>query len=227
MSTNDNMAVWKKVCKTDPAYTKVKSDRGRSLTSITPQYQLQMATDTFGPYGKGFGFERCDIEEREIMGVWVAVVKAVFFFVDSEGRHTFPVNNTWTMQAGKRGAEYLDIDYAKKAETNTMSKALSKLGFGADVFMGQFDDHDYVEQARNESALAKAENKIEVIAEQEKQHREWVETTIRVLETSVNMHELETLFKKVVRKANLTKDTVSIAKFNTAKDKRKAELEAQ
>lgn len=226
--TKNNMGIWDQVKKTDPEFTK-KSGFGRSFTSISPQYQLQEATKVFGPYGKGFGFESCDIELFNDLDAKLAFVKAVFFFVDEDGRHTFPINNTWSIMAGsaKKGTLHVDEDFAKKAETNTMSKALSKLGFSADVFMGQFDDIDYVNHVTNETALTKAENKIDEIAKQEAEHREWVETTIRVIESSVSLHELESVFKKVVRKAKLTNDTTSIAKFDNAKNKRKSQLAEQ
>jgi disulfide oxidoreductase YuzD len=34
----------------------------------------------------------------------------------------------------------LDTDFAKKVETDTLTKALSKLGFSADVFLSKFED---------------------------------------------------------------------------------------
>ena len=44
----------------------------------------------------------------------------------------------------------VDADFAKKIETDALTKALSKLGFNADVFMGRFDDHKYVEEINAE-----------------------------------------------------------------------------
>ena len=41
-------------------------------------------------------------------------------------------------------------DFAKKVETDTLTKALSKLGFNADIFLGKFDDTKYVEQMKQE-----------------------------------------------------------------------------
>jgi len=220
------MKIWDQVKKTDPSYTK-DSKFGRKVTSISPQYQIQEATKIFGPYGKGWGFESCDLDMSHLDTLSLVLVKAVFFYMIDGEKSTFVINNSWPIKVVKKKGQdpSPDEDFAKKAETNTMSKALSRLGFSADVFMGQFDDHDYVQAVANESALANAENKIEEIAKQEKEHRDWVETTVRVLSTAGTMHELEMVFKKSVRKANLTSDTVSVAKFDNAKNKRKAELE--
>ena len=38
------------------------------------------------------------------------------------------------------------VEFIKKLETNTISKALSRLGFGADVFLGKFDDSRYIQE---------------------------------------------------------------------------------
>ena len=43
-----------------------------------------------------------------------------------------------------RNQTMVDADFAKKIETDALTKALSKLGFNADVFMGRFDDTKYV-----------------------------------------------------------------------------------
>lgn len=219
---SNNMTIWDQVKKTDPKHTKKVTQRG-GYTSISPQYQTQEATKIFGPYGMGWGFESIKLNMDHVEALGLCMVEAVFFYVIDDKRNSFPIHNAWSVKQGSK----IDPDFAKKAETNTMSKALSKLGFSADVFMGQFDDHDYVQAVTNESNLANAEDKIEEAAKQEREHQEWVTTTIRVLETAVNMHELQTLFKSVVRKANLIQDTVSVAKFDNAKNKRKAELEQQ
>ena len=52
----DNMHIWNQVCETDPDYTKEVGYRG-GFTSITPQYQKQRMTETFGPCGVGWGAE--------------------------------------------------------------------------------------------------------------------------------------------------------------------------
>ena len=44
----------------------------------------------------------------------------------------------------------IDDNFAKKLETDTLTKALSKLGFNADIFLGKFDDIRYVEDLNKE-----------------------------------------------------------------------------
>ena len=69
----------------------------------------------------------------------------VFYFPGGE----FPI--TSSISAYKDGAMTKpDADFAKKVETDALTKALSKLGFNADVFMGMFDDHKYVQMMQEE-----------------------------------------------------------------------------
>ena len=216
-----NLELWDSVKTTDPDYTKYVSQRG-GYTSISPQYQMQCATDKFGPYGKGWGFESIELD-MSLLEQGLTLVKAVFFYVLEGERHTFPINNSWPINFGAK----VDSDFAKKAETNTMSKALSKLGFSADIFMGEFDNPDYVEAIVNEFALEKAEDKIEEKAKQQDEYNEWAANSGDLLSKCQSMNELQKLFTGMVRKASLYKDQASIKKFTNIKDKRKAELEQE
>jgi uncharacterized short protein YbdD (DUF466 family) len=51
-----------------------------------------------------------------------------------------------------RAETMVDADFAKKMETDALTKVLSKMGFNADVFMGRYDDNKYVEQMTREHA---------------------------------------------------------------------------
>jgi len=219
----ENLELWEKVCKTDPQYTKHVAQRG-GYTSISPQYQIKEATEHLGPYGQGWGFESCDLDFSQLEATSLVIVKAVFFY-ELNGRHTFPINNSWPVKVGSGDKARVDPDFAKKAETNTMSKALSKLGFGADVFLGEFDNPDYLEVVQKEYALEKAENKLEEKARQEQQYKEWFDASLATISRCGSMPELRGAYQSLVRKANLTKDETAIKAFTKAKDARKTELE--
>lgn len=215
-----NLKLWDAVKETDKEFTKKVNQRG-GYTSITPQYQMQEATKQFGAYGLGWGFESIDMDYSAIESLGLVIVKAVFFFVLDGERGSFPINNTWPVKQGAK----IDSDFAKKAETNTMGKALSKLGFNADIFMGQFDDPDYVEEVTNKKKLEKAENKID---EQEKQDKEWAEWKHRELQSYSlipNLDALKAVYTKHVRKIKLHGDEQAIITFTRFKDDRKKELE--
>jgi hypothetical protein len=56
-----------------------------------------------------------------------------------------------------------DADFAKKVETDALTKGLSKLGFNADVFMGLYDDHKYVQEMQVEFSKEPAADHSSVI----------------------------------------------------------------
>lgn len=143
----DPMAVWSAVCQTDPAHTKTVSF-GRKFTAISPTSQSLAATRLWGPEGGAWGVENvryeretfddgsvlavCTIDLRHPQGVVQAVRAAEEYYVK-----------------GKKGWR-LDVDAWKKVRTSARSKALSQLGFNADVFLGGFDDQAYVRHRTEE-----------------------------------------------------------------------------
>lgn len=140
----DNLKLWNEVCETDPTHTKLVTF-GRSFTSINAQYQLKQATKAFGKYGDKWGiksieYEFIDLDKSQKM----ALVKAMFFTDNTD--NCFPVSTSILVQAWDKKNSCLRVDdeFAKKAETDITTKALSKLGFSADVFLGQYDDNRYV-----------------------------------------------------------------------------------
>ena len=219
-ANENNLELWGMVCATDPAHTKFVNQRG-GYTSVKPQYQILEATKVFGSYGKGWGFEKIDMDYSNIESLGLVFVKAIFFYVQNGKKETFPINNSWSARQGAR----IDPDFVKKAETNTMSKALSKLGFSADIFMGEFDDPNYVEEVRNEKALEKAENKEEEQRKQELEWNEWKAKEIKAYDLIPNLDALKSVFTGHIRKVKRRGDDPAILSFTRAKDKRKEELE--
>ncbi len=151
---SDNLALWKRREKTDPNYTKHVGKRG-GFTAIDAQWQTQQATEEWGPYGQGWGLTdlRWDyIRDAEFGEPLEICLEAIFYYgrdykKGEQGRDTdgaFPISSDMPYKPGD--------ECRKKLMTDCQSKALSKLGFSADVFMGRFDDNRYVEQRKAEVA---------------------------------------------------------------------------
>ena len=142
MEVNNNLSLWNKVEKTNPKYTKKAKVGGMSITAIAPQYQIMMVTEQFGTYGKTWGFKNIQLDYSLIEKYDMVVFKGTFFFPEGQfeiiNSYKLFINNAKTM---------LDDNFAKKIETDTLTKAISKLGFNADIFMGKFDDVRYVQEA--------------------------------------------------------------------------------
>jgi hypothetical protein len=149
----DNLELWKKVESTDPKYTK-EVGYGRKFTSINAQYQVMNATEQFGKYGQGWGIEYIDYETIFDLphGEVLVLAKATFFYWDDNNRASFPISSTIKMVSynATKDTLHLDDEWAKKIETDITTKALSKLGFNADVFLGRYDDNRYVSQKKEE-----------------------------------------------------------------------------
>jgi len=142
-----NLDLWNKVCKTDPKHTKAANVRGNKITAIAPQYQILKATEEFGPYGKTWGFKDISIDFGLASMNGVILFKGIFFYPDGE----FPIISSIGAYIDNAKTK-ADNDFAKKVETDALTKALSKIGFNADVFMGLFDDHKYVAELKAEKA---------------------------------------------------------------------------
>tara|TARA_R110000744_G_scaffold71312_2_gene143649 strand:+ start:22199 stop:22813 length:615 start_codon:yes stop_codon:yes gene_type:complete len=138
------MKLWNSVCKTDPAHTKHVAQRG-GFTAIDAMYQIQTATEQFGPVGIGWGWD-FDLSYPE-NGTVVAMVTLW------HGN-----KNQTVKQVGQKslGANRADEDAVKKAVTDGLTKCLSYLGFNADVFLGKFDDNKYVAEMKVAHAPAPA-----------------------------------------------------------------------
>ena len=214
-----NLELWSKVDKTDLDFCKKVNQRG-GYTAIAPQYQLKKATEIFGPYGKGFGLCESDFDYTIFELTGVVTHKAKFFYLDNGERVEFPISNA--IQA--KTAKYFDTDFAKKVETNTVSKALSKIGFNADVFMGMFEDDQYLYDLSNEQRVEKAADKDQEKAEQAKALYEDVKKTIQQMNESTTLSMLEGLYKAMVRRVG-DKDKTLTIKLTKAKDEAKARLE--
>ena len=162
METKNNLELWNKVEKTNPKYTKKAKVGGMNITAISPQFQVMNATEQFGSYGSKWGFRNIVLdysitntpillsvldwntkqttEVKSILGL--VGFKATFFYPEGE----FEITNSIKIFTDNKHSK-IDDNYAKKLETDALTKALSKLGFNADIFLGKFDDVRYVEEA--------------------------------------------------------------------------------
>lgn len=179
-AADDKMHIWKRVCETDPAFTKEVGFRG-GFTSIVPQYQKQIMTEEFGPCGTGWGAEAEWFEiERDPDNI-VVKCKLHAWYRDKGGdiRYMLPVQGK--AMARDNGREDLDSD--KKCFTDALSKAVSAIGVNADVFLGQFDDPEYIEHIHRKKAgpaTADQLKQIKAIAKA-KEDKDWLKKVFKFL----------------------------------------------
>lgn len=222
----NNMKLWSQVEKTDLQFTKTVNQRG-GYTAISPQYQLMKATEVFGPYGSGFGLSESELGFELLESTGLVIHKAKFFYVLNGVRSEFPIHNAIEAAKTTKNGRWVDVDFAKKVETNTVSKALSKLGFNADVFMGLMEDNSYVQDLQNEMALQKADDKDQEIVNQRLQYEQWKTDEAQAYDLLNTLTALQTVYTGHIRKCKRHNDESGMVMFKGLMEKRKAELEAQ
>lgn len=157
-----NLDIWNKAEITDPKYTKPYQGKGGFKgNAINATWLAKQATDQFGPIGLGWGVKV--LKEQIIDGPNDEKLHSLhvelWYVVDGRRASIEHFGQTILVGKNKNGA-FIDEDAPKKSLTDAMSKALSLLGFGADVHLGLYDDNKYVDYADR------------IHAERERQERE-------------------------------------------------------
>lgn len=234
---NANMSIWSQVEKTAPEATKAAKVNGQQITSISGQHMVKRATEVFGPVGIGWGWTVA--EERFDQGGEIRTEDKTQI-IGHEVGHTVRIK-LWFMQGDKRGEleQYgctpftykskwgvtTDTEAPKKSLTDAIKKGLAMLGFSADIFLGLYDDRDYVAERHEEAALDQAENKEAEMERQRGERLEWLKASIEALDTALTMHELNALHTKFVRSAQRRREDKFVTRLARHYDERKATLE--
>ncbi len=137
-NANDNLAIWDRVKETPPQHTKKVEYGARRFTAVDAYYQIRRATELWGPLGIGWGY---DVDLLEKDDCYLADFR---LWYRSGERKSEPIRVFGIESKFDKTKQKLDLDAPKKAVTDALTKALSYLGFSADVFLGRYDDNRYV-----------------------------------------------------------------------------------
>lgn len=152
----ETLNLWEKVCTTDPKYTKAFTRGGGfSGTAINATYLIRKATELWGPLGGKWGYE---VVESEFVPSPAGEVIHVLRIKFRHPEGSFESFGQTTFAGKNKNGLYTDEEAPKKSLTDAVTKALSMLGFSADIHMGMYDDHKYVAQVKKE--LAETERKM-------------------------------------------------------------------
>lgn len=138
----DNMKLWDAVSTSNPQYLKKVSFGQRSFTAIDPQYQVMKATEAFGPVGQGWGWKN-ETRFINLSNGDTAVVADVTIWHGSDEYSFGPFSGCRKFFDAAKGR--MAEDAPKMAITDGLTKALSHLGFNADVFLGKMDGNKYAD----------------------------------------------------------------------------------
>ena len=135
-----NLNLWLSVEKTNPAHTrKAPSKFGKTINTIDAMHQIRNVTEQFGPVGSKWSYT-VEYDYPTLGNIMMVIAKVT----------VTTVHGSFGPVAGARAMINLDApkaktndDAPKMALTDGLTKAISHLGFNADVFLGKFDDNKY------------------------------------------------------------------------------------
>ncbi|HDN7442721.1 TPA: hypothetical protein P2B73_000936 [Salmonella enterica subsp. enterica serovar Bovismorbificans] len=260
---SDNLELWKDVFKTDERFTTAFSVNGGG-TSINGTYMTMIATREFGPKGIGWGVdileERFDngapitrtVKGTDGNNTWQLIPDGVGGIL-TEKHHIIKIR-LWYIRNGVRGEEisfgctpYIysskhglicDGEATKKSLTDATKKALSALGFCADIFMGLYDNQEYRQKNKAEFALKNASENAEDAARVRQELDDKLTRVANTLASAVSENEINKVYSSIAREAEVhRKDAEAkgdtqharylagrLRRLTTIKDERIAEL---
>lgn len=239
--SEQNMQIWSKVDKTDTRFTKKAKVNGQDITSLSGTAMVMKATELFGPVGIGWGWKI--VEERFDEGHEIFIGEGdKRACIGREIGHTVKIA-LWFMQEEKRGEieqygctryQYktsygmtTDGEAPKKSLTDAIKKALSMLGFSADVFLGLFDDQDYVKALEDEQAIETAEDKVAEEERQKQERLDYIASVIESLKTAKTPKELKSFHDVAVRRLTLRNDTKAVTRIVREYDDQKTRFDQE
>jgi len=222
---NDNLKLWDSVSKTDTTATKTSNQGGRQQTSIDGYWMIKQATDKFGCLGIGWGYDV--IEERWDDGAMVPIKQddgstrleqskthtiklKLWFILDGNRGEVTQYGHTQAIYKSKYGISD-DGEAPKKSLMDAIKKSLSMLGFCSDIFMGMFEDREYLSQLETEQAIAKAENKDAEIQAKREEAITYVKTNLGLIERASSVSEVNGIQKTSLRHLTNHQKIASIA----------------
>ncbi|AZT37819.1 hypothetical protein AXM37_07050 [Salmonella enterica subsp. enterica] len=260
---SDNLELWKDVFKTDERFTTAFSVNGGG-TSINGTYMTMIATREFGPKGIGWGVdileERFDngapitrtVKGTDGNNTWELIPDGVGGIL-TEKHHIIKIR-LWYIRNGVRGEEisfgctpYIysskhglicDGEATKKSLTDATKKALSALGFCADIFMGLYDNQEYRQKNKAEFALKNASENAEDAARVRQELDDKLTRVANTIASAVSENEINKVYSSIAREAEVhRKDAEAkgdkqharylggrLRRLTTIKDERIAEL---
>lgn len=256
----DNMKIWRSVMRTDPRYTKDLAGAGFEGTSINAEYMIMRATEIFGPIGTGWGFEV--LEDRMLPGAPMSEaiyedkkfignrllrdgdgtliteqnhsIKIAFWYLKDNGvaERFEAYGATKYLYKTKHGIT-CDGEAQKKSLTDAIKKALSLLGFSADVWLGLYDQAEYKQENATEFAIKNASEKAEDVSRLRNELDEKLTRVANTIENAVSPNEAKKVFDtlarevEVHRKAAEAKGDSEHAKYLSGRLRRLSQIKDQ
>lgn len=134
-----NLYLWKQVQDTPKELiTEYEIEDGKKLKTVAPINKMKKATEMFGVYGATWKLEKIVHSEKTIFNNLILALIDAEFVVYDEDKKTeitrFQISNSTPIVSFVDDKLKVNFSYRKALETDTISKALSRLGFNADTY---------------------------------------------------------------------------------------------
>jgi hypothetical protein len=247
-SEKKNLDLWSRVYRTDEKYTKEFTYNGGG-TSINGTYMTMQATKMFGSFGVGWGVDV--LEERFDNGTPLFQNGSKEVIPNGCGGYLTTVNHVikiklWYLMGESRGeviaygcTPYItslsnyDSEAPKKSLTDATKKALSQLGFSADIFLGLYDDWQYRAENKVEFAIKNASEKAEDVIRLREELDEKFTRVAEIIKTAVSENEVKKVHDNLAREINVHKESAKAKadhdaeKYFSGRLRRLSELKAE
>lgn len=152
---NTNLNIWEQVENTPKdLITEIDASDGKKLNSVASINRIKKATEIFGAYGEKWGLKTLQHKEQRLFDTLVlATLDAVFFYEIDNKKNEFEITNSLPIVSLKDKQMQVNYTYRKAIETDTITKALSRLGFNADIYT----DGELVGTAQQEGEISEME----------------------------------------------------------------------
>lgn len=225
----DNLKLWRRVMRTDPRFTKDITGAGFDGTSVNAEYMIMRATELFGPLGSGWGYE---IQEEKFLpgapltepvvvdgktnyrmlrdadGTLITEqhhsirIRLWYSTEDNDGSVIAYGATPYMYKTNTKGIK-CDGEAPKKSLTDAIKKALSMLGFSADVWLGMYDKPEYVAEVGVEFGIKTASEKAEDTTRLRNELDEKLTRVANTIETSVSTNEAKKVFDTIAREVEV------------------------
>ncbi|EOX9200984.1 transcription termination factor [Yersinia enterocolitica] len=227
----ENLHIWKSVQRTDPRFTKPVEGAGYVATSINAEYMFMRATEVFGPIGEGWGYTI--LEEKMLAGAPMSeaiyddnkkyignrLIRDADGTLICEQNHSIKIQFWYSMEGEIRGeiesygaTPYMyktnkgikaDNEVIKKSLTDAIKKALSMLGFSADVWLGMHDNPEYIAENNIEFAIKNASEKAGDSVRLRKELDEKLTKVGNTISNAVTTNEVNKIYSTITREIDV------------------------
>lgn len=210
-----NLSLWDQFADIDPKFTKPISGKDYGGTSPNAHYVIRCLTEMFGPIGQGFGW-RVIAENIEQFGD-TAIHWCRIEFWHTDRNNTFETyGQTKMAYKTQKGYIKVDEDAPKKSMTDAVTKAAAQVGVAANIFLGRWDDNQYVREVNHEFRKKETAESQPQVTDAE------LDTVTEKINSCQTMDELAGFWKELA--AN-QKHIAAHKDIIAAKDVRKSEIQ--